>query len=383
MRVTDQQQLHALITAVQGLRRDIFDRQEQISSGKRVNRPSDDPAASKRIQQLQNVLQTTERRLSSVNEGVGRLNLSDSALDSAGKTLQRAKELAIQLRNDSNSATDRSNTAKEVHQLLLELVGIANRQVNGRALFAGHETQTDPYQLGSATASVGANNTGDATVSAVVATASALKPDLYEIQFTSSTQFDIVDLTTNQVVSTGNSYTSGNTFSFDGLDVTITNGTGPPQNGDVFHVQVGYSYQGDSNEVAIEIGDGKTVSTNIPGSRVFSGPNVDLFTVIQDLHQALGTNDTDGIDTAIGQLDTALAEVTSARSDLGARVNRLDTVKEGLNLLVLNTDTLRSDFEDADFAKVASELATLQTNLEASLATLTRQFDTTLLNFLR
>jgi len=58
-------------------------------------------------------------------------------------------------------------------------------------------------------------------------------------------------------------------------------------------------------------------------------------------------------------------------------------VKESLSLVSVNMDTLRSDFEDADLAKVASELTTLQVNLEASLAVLTRQFETSLLNFLR
>ena len=141
--------------------------------------------------------------------------------------------------------------------------------------------------------------------------------------------------------------------------------------------------RGDSGSIGVETGDGSSVKTNIAGDQVFSGPTVNLFTALQDFHQALATNNTDGLDTAIGQLDTALSQINNARADLGARANRLDTIKEGLELLNLNTETLRSDFEDADLAKVASELATLQTNLEASFATLTRQFDTSLLNFLR
>ena len=383
MRIADRHQIEALLIAVQGLRQSIFERQEQVTSGKRVNRPSDDPAAAERIGQFRNVLQTTDKRLFSVSEGQSRLNLSEGTLATAGNTLQRAKELAIQLRNDTNSATERTNTAKEVNELFQGLVALANTQFNGRSIFAGFETQTDAYILDSATSSAGSNNTGDATVSASVVTASSLQPDLYEIRFTSPTQFDVTDLTTGQVLSTGNSYTSGAAILFDGLSVTVTNGTGPPQTNDTFHVRAGYSYQGDSGSIDIETGEGTTVKTNITGDQVFSGPTGNLFTILQDFHQALATNDTDGIDTAIGQLDTALTQVTNARADLGARVNRLDTIKEGLELLNFNTETLRSDFEDADLAKVASELATLQVNLEASFATLTRQFETSLLNFLR
>ena len=383
MRITDRHQVESLLLAVQGLRQDIFDRQEQITSGKRVNRPSDDPAAAQRIGQFRNVIQTTDKRLFAVEEGQTRLNLTDGTLNEVGNTLLRAKELAIQMRNDTFSAVERANVAKEVNQLLQGVVGLANTQFNGQYLFAGFETQTAPYALDSATSSVGSSNTGDATVTASVNTPASLKPDLYEIRFTSSTEFDITDLTTGEVLSTGNAYTSGAVISFDGLDVTVTNGTGPPQSGDVFYARSDYGYQGDSNSLAVEIGDGTTVETGLPGDEVFSSSSINIITALQDFHQALVTNDTDGIGTAIAQLDTAITQVTNARADLGARVNRLDTVKEGLELLNLSTETLRSDFEDADLAKVASELTTLQINLEASFATLTRQFDTTLLNFLR
>jgi flagellar hook-associated protein 3 FlgL len=383
MRVTDRQQADALITAIRGLRGNIFDRNEQIASGKRVNRPSDDPAAAERINQFRNVLRTTERRLATVNEGVGRLNLSDSVLETAGNTLQRAKELAIQMRNDTNTAVERLNAAQEVQQMILGLAGIANTQLNGRFLFAGSQTQTEPFVPGSATGSASTTNAGGATIAASVATASVLQPDSYQIQFTSSTQFDVLNLTTNQTVSSGNTYSSGATFSFDGLDVTLTDGGGPPVAGDQFVVRVGYIYQGDGTTIDVEIGDGRTVETNVTGNQVFSGPSVDLFQYLQDFHQALVINDVQGIQAAIGQFDQSLSQVLDARANIGARVNRLDTIKDGLDLLSVNTQTLRSNFEDADFAQVATELATLQNTLEASMSVLSRQFETNLLKFLR
>ena len=160
MRITQQQQVDALVTAIRDLRSSVFDRTEQIASGKRVNRPSDDPAAAERINQFRNVLRTTERRLSSVNEGIGRLNLSDSALDTAGNTIQRAKELSIQMRNDTNSAVERRNTAQEVQQLIQGLAGVANTQLNGRFIFAGSQTQSEPFVLGSVAGSASTDNTG-------------------------------------------------------------------------------------------------------------------------------------------------------------------------------------------------------------------------------
>jgi len=146
---------------------------------------------------------------------------------------------------------------------------------------------------------------------------------------------------------------------------------------------VGYVYQGDNAVIDLEVGDGQTVQSNIPGSQVFTGPTTDVFQDLQNFYQALVTNDVNGIETAIGQFDQSLSQVTNARTTIGASVNRLDTIRDSLELLTVNTQELRSNFEDSDFAKVASELASLQVTLEASMATLTRQFETSLLNFIR
>jgi flagellar hook-associated protein 3 FlgL len=383
MRVTDRQQVDALLTAIRGIRGNIFNANEQIASGKRVNRPSDDPAAAERINQFRNVLRTTERRLATVNEGAGRLNLSESVLDTAGLTIGKAHELALAMRNDTKTAVDRRNAAQEVQQLILGLAGLANTQLNGRFVFAGSQTQTEPFVPGSVTGTTSPTNAGGGTIAASIGTASTLQPDSYHIQFTSATQFDVRNMTTNQTVSSGNTYVAGATFSFDGWNATISDGSGPPASGDQFFVRVGYTYQGDGAAIDVEIGDGRTVETNVTGDQVFSGPSVDVFQYLQNLHQALVTNDVAGIQTAIGQFDASLSQVLDSRASIGSRVNRLETIKDGLDLLSVNTQTLRSNFEDADFAKVATDLATLQNTLEASMSVLSRQFETNLLKFLR
>ncbi len=233
------------------------------------------------------------------------------------------------------------------------------------------------------TGSANTGNAGGATIATAIGTPTALQADAYQIQFTSGTNFDVVNLTTGQTVLAGQAYSNGTPFSFDGVDVTLSDSGTPPGAGDQFVVRVGYVYQGDGTTIDVEIGDGQTVTSNVAGNQVFSGPNLDLFQNLQDFHQALVSNDVAGIEVAIGQFDQTLTQVTDARASIGARVNRLDTVKESLDLLTVNTQTLRSTFEDADFAKVASDLASLQGTLEASMVMLTRQFETSLLNFIR
>lgn len=190
MRVTDRQQVDFLLTTLRNIRGNIFDKFEQGSSMKRVNRPSDDPAAAERINQFRNVLRTTERRLATVNEGVGRLNLSESVLGQAGNSIQKAKELAIRMRNGTSTVVERNNAAQEVQQLIEGLAGIANTESNGRFLFAGSQTQTAPYIPGTATGAASTGNTGGATLGTpVIVTPAALQPDAYQVQFSSPHRF--------------------------------------------------------------------------------------------------------------------------------------------------------------------------------------------------
>ena len=475
LRVTNAQQINLLLGNLQNIQKDLSQVQEMLSSGKKVNRPSDEPIAFEQIMKYRNVINNIEKRSLAVQEGSQRLNLSESSIGTAQNIIQRAKEIALQQRNATSSSGERQAIAQEVHQLLLSFIDAANTKINDRYLFAGFETQTTPYALtasstistdartpsisanddntGSTSSTVAiqtagsltgdkykitfsdsttfdvtnittgatvlssqtytsggnidfdglrvvltdnpsgplggdefqitAHNASDATISASVSTASALQPNVYEIRFTSPTAFDVVNVTSNQVLSSGNAYTSGANIVFGGITTVITDGTVSPQAGDVFRVRPNYSYEGDTGSIAIEYDDGKTVGTNIVGSQVFSGPNVDLIGTLQDLEQALLTDTPSSLSTVISNFTTGLDQLTNARADLGSKVNRLDRLSQGLDLLSTTTQDLRSGVEDTDVAAASSQLATLQTNLNASLLTLSRQFDISLLNYLK
>ena len=80
------------------------------------------------------------------------------------------------------------------------------------------------------------NSGGAAGTSTAISTAASLTMDTYEIQFTSATVFDVVNVTDGTTVLSAQAYTSGATITFDGLDAVITNGTGAPATGDAFTV---------------------------------------------------------------------------------------------------------------------------------------------------
>lgn len=120
--------------------------QNQLSSGKRINAPSDDPTGSAQLLGLSESLKVTEQYLKNIDQARSRLELEDAALGAVDNSLQRARELMVQGLNDTNSAADRIAIAQEVRQIMDEVLGLANRKdATGEYLFAGYQVQNAPF----------------------------------------------------------------------------------------------------------------------------------------------------------------------------------------------------------------------------------------------
>jgi flagellar hook-associated protein 3 FlgL len=120
--------------------------QLQLSSGKRINAPADDPTGSAQLLGLSETVKVTEQYQKNINHVRSRLELEDTALGSMGDALQRARELTVQALNDTNGPEDRTAIAQEVRQLMDEVIGLANRKdANGEFLFGGFQGQTPPF----------------------------------------------------------------------------------------------------------------------------------------------------------------------------------------------------------------------------------------------
>lgn len=120
--------------------------QQQISSGLKVSTPAEDPAAAVRVLDLESTISETNQYQSNIATMRGRLNVEESALETSGNILDRAKELTLQSMNDSLNSTDRLSIKVEVDQLIQELVGVANTQnANGEFIFSGHLSKVPAF----------------------------------------------------------------------------------------------------------------------------------------------------------------------------------------------------------------------------------------------
>ncbi len=148
LKVTQNMINSKVINNINTIRNTMLTLQNQLSSGKRVNKPSDDPVNATQILTLQNRVTQDTQFLRNVDYAKGWLQQSEGALSSVNRLVTRAKELALQQSNSvSYNAANRTQVAAEIGQMINELIGIGNESIGSRYVFGG--TITDPAPVGS------------------------------------------------------------------------------------------------------------------------------------------------------------------------------------------------------------------------------------------
>lgn len=121
--------------------------QRKMSSGKEINRPSDDPYGTSRSLALRTELEGLQQYQRNVDDGTAWLNASDAALAKVGDALHRIRELLVQAGSDSAGQKARDAAASEIDQLIETIKQESNVQYAGRYIFSGTATDTPPYTL--------------------------------------------------------------------------------------------------------------------------------------------------------------------------------------------------------------------------------------------
>jgi len=145
MRVTDKQMYahgtHALAKARSAHAKAIG----ELSSGTRVTHPWDDPAAAG-LAVSHDAAGRTHGAISDTLRRAGdELTSVDAGLGDVVEALSRARELTVQLSNDTYSAGERAGAAAEVTGLFQSVVASLNREVGGRYVFAGFRDGSPPF----------------------------------------------------------------------------------------------------------------------------------------------------------------------------------------------------------------------------------------------
>lgn len=372
--------------------------QQQVSTGKRILTPADDPSGSVRALDIDRALSESNQFSRNIDTATNRLSYEEQTLSDMTTLLQRVRDLTLQGANASVDANGRQAIAQELEDRFNDLLDMANRKdANGEYLFSGYATLTQPFAKsgssvtysgdqgtrlvqtsptqkipdghpgsevfqnvleGNGTFVTGANvaNTGTGVIDAgTVSNPAAWVQGDYTVVFTSATTYDILD-STNATVASGN-YTSGNAIALNGAQFTIK---GDPATGDRFSVN--------------------------------TSRTEDMFTTLRSLITSMKRGNftpteralfNTEMGTSVQQLDRALDHTNSVRSDVGARLSVLDQTTATREERESDLTQSLSQIRDLDYADAVTRLNVQLAGLQAAQASYTKVGQLSLFDYFR
>ncbi len=139
MRISARGTTDRLLAHIQEATRRLNETQERVASGRRINRPSDDPFATARSLAARTKMDMVQQRSRTVDLANTELGVVESALSALGSVVTRAQELAVQADSSALDGDARRQIATEVAEMLNEVLSISNTSHAGRPIFAGHQ----------------------------------------------------------------------------------------------------------------------------------------------------------------------------------------------------------------------------------------------------
>ncbi len=342
-------------------RTDMSDLQNQASTQKRINKPSDDPLATTRVLASRTEEKTNGQFAKNINQAKSFLEFTDQALNELTELLVRAKELAISQSSDASAGSEsRKMASKEVEQLYGQSVQIANRKLGERYIFSGFKTQTRPFEV----TGEYAGDDGDLKVQ------------------TQKDQFIAVNLPGSKI------------FEGKGLDAegVVRPGQITPRSSD--EIEGILQKENESNKKLEEDQESKILlrgpasSTGTSEKMGDTDPSnqqagVNVFKVLKGLEISLKTNDKVGIQNAMDLIDQSISQVVTGRSDVGARVMAMNGSMDSLQKAIVDNKIVASQLEDADVFKLVSDINKSEAALKATLDTSGKMVQPSLLDFLK
>ena len=143
MRITNNMISQNLLRNLETSQEKIQQLQDQVSSGLKISKPSDDPIGISNVMRLNNSISSVNQYQSSAGAALDSMNATDSTLGDITSMLQSVKALAVQGADGNQTADDRTTIAAGVDQLAAQLKISANTQIGSKYIFSGTATDTE------------------------------------------------------------------------------------------------------------------------------------------------------------------------------------------------------------------------------------------------
>ncbi|MEL0082209.1 MAG: flagellar hook-associated protein FlgL [Gammaproteobacteria bacterium] len=400
MRISTQQFFQLNMNSLQEHAERLSNTQLQLTRGEKLLAPADDPGVATRILGLEQRIASLQQYDRNLTQLESNLLTEETAVTQVHAVLDDARERLIDINNGVHSLADYQSFADDLTQMRDQLFSLANgKNASGEFMFAGTATGSQPflrdasgayiyqgnqqirevpvavnrtlaqgdtgYQLfvdifngnQGVSASVNPANSGTGVVGQVgPSQPGSYNGDHLRVRFTAPDSYDLINVTTATTVATAQPYTSGDSISFSGINITLE---GQPATGDEF------DFVASQRQTPFSMLD-DLVNTLTATS---SAPN--------DLAKL-----TNAVNRGLENIDAALEQSIGVRTRVGNRLQTLDTVRDANQAFDISYRTTLSELQDLDFTAAAARLADQQSALEIAQAAFVRVQGLSLFNFL-
>lgn len=390
--------------------------QNQIDSGRKITRPSDDPVVAVKGMSYRTSIDRVEQYKRNIGEATNWLDTTDSTLGEVGEALNRVKELVIQAASDSNTADDREKIKAEIDQIREQIRDLGNTQVGGKYLFTGTNTQkplyvdlkyydqeaiqkhydtlqknlTDATASGDPTAIAAAQQAVDDLDNAIADT----DPNVLKTYLESQS----IPMKTGRVLNGTYLDKDNNLINpFDSFkDMTLKKADGTTQSLPLFNEPNAPTLTAQDQDVKIEVFDNIQLPVNAVGFELFNQVDQFMNKISEALKAGSDTNNATDISDLLGGViniddpsakGTDFSDVQAAllatRAEVGAKQNRVEMMENRLDIHKINITKQLSENEDVDYSEAITEMVTAESIHQAALSVGAKIIQQTLVDFIR
>ena len=147
MRITQNMMSTIFVSNLRKQTEAMLQRQEQIATQKRINRPSDDPSGMGRVLAGRSALATIGQYTDNIKQGKTRLEFSEKTLKLVDELVQQARRIADEKSASGVTADERQFAATQVKEIFDQVLQLANSKFGDRYMFSGDKTSTRPFAI--------------------------------------------------------------------------------------------------------------------------------------------------------------------------------------------------------------------------------------------
>lgn len=302
----------------------------QLATGKEINKISDDPFKAARSMQLSTDINTNEQYNTNIKDTMNWLDTTDEALHQVTDVMQRIRELMVSSGNAAYGSDESKTINDEIKERVSELTQVLNTNFDGKYIFGGTKVSSKPL---------------DAKKDAVTGN--------YEMMF--------VDQDGNKLdPNSSDPYTQGK---LDNINGSLT----------------------------VEISQSVTMKYNVNANEILNfkdekGESIDVMSLLSDIQNNLTSENpldrSKVVHENLGSLDGVITNILKIRSEVGAKQNRMESAQSKNEDENLNMTNILSKTEDIDFTEKTIQFNMAQTTYTAALQVNAQVLPKTILDYL-